>query len=318
MDPEDAEYVCTLTPSSLEKAKKELNEDPQQRLSQVQTLRKWIKEQPHLASRTDTKFLLAMLRRSKFSQLKARELIENILTAKTMFPEMMSNIDIQDSKLLGFVDKGIFVHLPKPDSEGRRITIFRSGYVDLDNPDFTPVNEIKCNIAISEMMRQEDENICVNGWILVFDCTGIGAKHIARMPLEMHRKMSKIFQDSHPERIKAFHFYNAGAFFEVMMSMIRQFMKKKHQERVRVHETMESLYKVIPMELWPDDYLPDDYKGPSAGSIESLQAALKKRLLNPAMRAHILEVTGDKYKIDENKRSKDAVPNESFRKLNID
>lgn len=69
-----------------------------------------------------------------------------------------------------------------------------SGYIDLDNPDFTPVNEIKCSIALSEMMREEDENVVVNGWILVFDCTGIGAKHIARMPLEMHRKMSKIFQ----------------------------------------------------------------------------------------------------------------------------
>jgi hypothetical protein len=30
---------------------------------------------------------------------------------------------------------------------------------------------------------------------------------------------------------------------------------------------MESLYQSIPMELWPDEYLPDDYKGPSAGPI---------------------------------------------------
>lgn len=30
---------------------------------------------------------------------------------------------------------------------------------------------------------------------------------------------------------------------------------------------MESLYQSIPMELWPDEYLPDDYKGPSVGPI---------------------------------------------------
>ena len=31
---------------------------------------------------------------------------------------------------------------------------------------------------------------------------------------------------------------------------------------------MESLYEMIPMELWPDEYLPDDYTGPSAGPIK--------------------------------------------------
>jgi hypothetical protein len=31
---------------------------------------------------------------------------------------------------------------------------------------------------------------------------------------------------------------------------------------------MESLYQSIPMELWPDEYLPDDYQGPSAGPIK--------------------------------------------------
>jgi hypothetical protein len=50
--PEDAQYVCTLTPQSLEKAVRELNEDPKERLGAVQTFRKWIKEQPHIVCRT--------------------------------------------------------------------------------------------------------------------------------------------------------------------------------------------------------------------------------------------------------------------------
>jgi len=52
IDPEDAHYTCSLTPQSLEKATRELFEDPKQRLGAVQTLRRWIKEQPHLKSRT--------------------------------------------------------------------------------------------------------------------------------------------------------------------------------------------------------------------------------------------------------------------------
>ena len=33
---------------------------------------------------------------------------------------------------------------------------------------------------------------------------------------------------------------------------------------------MESLYEAIPMELWPAEYLPDDYNGPSAGPIKDI------------------------------------------------
>ena len=51
MDPEDADYVCTLTDASLEKARRELHEDPKQRLGAVQTLRNWIKEQKHFKCR---------------------------------------------------------------------------------------------------------------------------------------------------------------------------------------------------------------------------------------------------------------------------
>ena len=51
MDPEDAAYVCALNEYSLEKAKRELFEDPKQRLGAVQTLRAWIRTQPHFTSR---------------------------------------------------------------------------------------------------------------------------------------------------------------------------------------------------------------------------------------------------------------------------
>ena len=41
-----------------------------------------------------------------------------------------------------------------------------------------------------------------------------------------------------PGRFKAFHYYNAGTFFETMMTMFKPFLEKKYQERVR-HKMME-------------------------------------------------------------------------------
>lgn len=48
----DENYVCTLTAQSLEKAQKELNENPKDRMSSVKALREWILQQPHLHVRT--------------------------------------------------------------------------------------------------------------------------------------------------------------------------------------------------------------------------------------------------------------------------
>ncbi len=42
------DYVCTLDAETEQKAKEELCEDPKERMSQVETFRKWILEQPHL------------------------------------------------------------------------------------------------------------------------------------------------------------------------------------------------------------------------------------------------------------------------------
>jgi len=40
--------------------------------------------------------------------------------------------------------------------------------------------------------------------------------------------------------------------------------------QIRVHDTAESLYKSVGMDVLPDEYLPDDYTGPSAGSIQEI------------------------------------------------
>jgi len=48
---EDSSYVCQLDERSVEKAKKELNEDPKDRLNAVSALRTWIQQQPHITFR---------------------------------------------------------------------------------------------------------------------------------------------------------------------------------------------------------------------------------------------------------------------------
>jgi len=55
----------------------------------------------------DTEFLLSVLRTAKFSQLRAREIIENMLTMKTKLPHLLSNLDSHDPILLSFIERGL-------------------------------------------------------------------------------------------------------------------------------------------------------------------------------------------------------------------
>ena len=56
---EEGTYVCTLDEATLQKAKEELNEDPKERASQIETFRQWVKSQPHLTSRTGRLLVLS-------------------------------------------------------------------------------------------------------------------------------------------------------------------------------------------------------------------------------------------------------------------
>ena len=131
----EGNYVCTLSQKTLEKARKELHEDPKQRASQIETLRHWVKSQPHLRSRTgttvtasytfravvcrqflttcvklclqfcfvDDHFLLRFLRAAKFSQLRAQQVLENYWTVRSVTskgaPDWFENLTPSDPRL---------------------------------------------------------------------------------------------------------------------------------------------------------------------------------------------------------------------------
>lgn len=60
----------------------------------------------NISVHADTEFMLQVLRTAKFSQLRAREIIENILTMKVKFPKLMSNVDSQEPGISAYIDQG--------------------------------------------------------------------------------------------------------------------------------------------------------------------------------------------------------------------
>lgn len=102
--------VRPLPPHLQKVACEELNEVPERVASDIEALKTWIGQQPHLRARTDDQFLLAFLRGSKFSLEKAKGKIDKYYTLKSKFPELFAVHDVMEPKLqelmkLGYVLK---------------------------------------------------------------------------------------------------------------------------------------------------------------------------------------------------------------------
>lgn len=53
---------------------------------------------------------------------------------------------------------------------------------------FTPAHELKLGVLLSILLKESDENVIVNGEVMVCDMTGVSAKHIARLTKENNHK----------------------------------------------------------------------------------------------------------------------------------
>ncbi|ELT98701.1 hypothetical protein CAPTEDRAFT_191749 [Capitella teleta] len=266
--------------------------------------------------RTNTILLLSFLRPAKFSQIRAREIIENQLSMRNVCPKWFKNIDTTEVDIINYLKDGPMLPLPGRDDEGRQVTLFRIGKVNPKSEKHSIDIEMRTGTVTSLLMSQ-DEDIQVNGRVLIFDFTGYTTKHLSRMTGDTAKKCFRAWQDATPSRVKMFHYYNAGPFFETLLTLFRPFVKKKFLERIATHSTLESLYKHVPMRMLPDEYLPDEYDGPSAGSCNKLIDNVVNSLKEPQFRERVREWTSDKYFIDESSKPED-VPVQHFRKLNVD
>ena len=77
-----------------------------------------------------------------------------------------------------------------------------------------------------------------------------------------------ILQKNLPARVKTLHAYNMGQFAEFMLGIMKMSLTEKMQKRLNLHgQILENVYKSVGMEVFPEEYLPDDYNGPSSGPV---------------------------------------------------
>lgn len=98
--------IRELSNELLEVSIKELNEVPERLEENVETLRNWINEHPHLRLRSDTQFLVSFLRGCKFNIEKVKHKLELFYTVRQNSTEIMANRDPNDENVVGMIRQG--------------------------------------------------------------------------------------------------------------------------------------------------------------------------------------------------------------------
>ncbi|CAG5125676.1 unnamed protein product [Candidula unifasciata] len=242
-------YSCTLSPQVLEKAIKELNEDPNTRLIEVKNLKIRLEKLPGLQPRTDVRFLLRFLRARKFDQERSFQLVKNYYDVRLQSPEIFD--DLKPSRVRHVLEDGTVEVLKQRDNNGCKVIVIRPGNW---NPDHYPFTEVPKAVFLLMWKILEDEETQVSGIHLINNLAGFTLKHAAHFNPGIAKTFMGIIQDVLPLRLKRYDFVNEPTFFDVVFAIIKQFMKDKLVKRIVMNgDKFDKIHSTIPPEFLPTD-----------------------------------------------------------------
>ncbi|CAD7012620.1 unnamed protein product [Ceratitis capitata] len=264
--------IRPLSAQLQEAAIKELHEVPERLAADIEALRTWIQQQPHLRARDDDQFLVSFLRGCKFSLEKAKSKIDRFYALRTKYPEFFTIKDADDQKVRELLNTGMIVYPPTPLNEhGSRIALIRSGVYSAEK--YTIEEIARTMYGIQEILMLEDDYAVVNGITTIVDVKQGTAAHLMQMSPSSLKKMTIFSEEALPFRPKNTHFIYIPSGFETFFNILKPMLSKKQQKRLSLHgNKLDGIYEHIPLK-----YLPKEYGGEN-GSIEECIVELNKKL----------------------------------------
>ena len=253
----ESEVLSRIGGETLEKARRELREDPDRRAEAVEELRAKIaeaKSDPEYEgvefSRDDGPFLLRFLRARKFYVDRATLLYCNYYKFRHKYAHLLGDMHpravdhVLRSGVMGVTD------LRRRDgSVAIQLCLARW---DSDTVPFT--DNFKTMILLLEKLIEDEENQ-VHGFTIINNALDISFSTIFKLSqTEQVRKgvFPELLQDSFPGRFKGMHLVNQPWYISLVLGIIRPFMKQKMRDRLFLHGTdYTSMYEHFDPELLP-------------------------------------------------------------------
>ncbi|XP_026218106.1 clavesin-1-like [Anabas testudineus] len=242
-----------LSSETMEKARSELNENPDTLHQDIQQVRDMIVTRPDIGFlRTDDDFILRFLRARKFDQMETFRLLAQYFQFRQQNLDMFQSFKVDDPGIKRALMDGFPGVLETPDQHGRKILILFASNWDQSRNSFT---DILRAILLSLEVLIENPELQINGFILIVDWSNFSFKQASKLTPNILKLAIEGLQDSFPARFGGIHFVNQPWYIHAMFTIIKPFLKDKTRKRIFLHgNNLNSLHQLIQPECLPSEF----------------------------------------------------------------
>ncbi|XP_077952523.1 clavesin-1-like [Gasterosteus aculeatus] len=242
-----------LSPETTEKARLELNENPDTLHQDIQQVRDMIVTRPDIGFlRTDDDFILRFLRARKFEQAETFRLLAQYFQFRQQNLDMFQSFKVDDPGIKRALMDGFPGVLETPDQHGRKILILFASNWDQSRNSFT---DILRAILLSLEVLIENPELQINGFVLIIDWSNFSFKQASKLTPNILKLAIEGLQDSFPARFGGIHFVNQPWYIHAMFTIIKPFLKDKTRKRIFLHgNNLNSLHQLLQPECLPSEF----------------------------------------------------------------
>ncbi|XP_068199616.1 clavesin-1-like [Antennarius striatus] len=241
-----------LSATATEKARLELNENPDTLHQDIQQVRDMIVSRPDVGFlRTDDDFILRFLRARKFDRAESFRLLAQYFQFRQQNLDMFQSFKVEDPGIKRALMDGFPGVLETPDQQGRKILILFASNWDQSRSSFT---DILRAVLLSLEVLIEDPELQINGFLLIIDWSDFSFKQASRLTPNILRLAIEGLQDSFPARFGGIHFVNQPWYVHAMFTIIKPFLKDKTRKRIFLHgNNLMSLHQLVRPDCLPSE-----------------------------------------------------------------
>ncbi|CAN7936960.1 unnamed protein product, partial [Ixodes hexagonus] len=182
--------------------------------------------EPDLNARTDTEFLLRFLRVRRFKVNVALKTIKNYYRNRAVYAASFSGLTPSSVKQEA---KSLHIVMPERDVSGRLVLLTRIGAW---MPESVSYEEFQQAGVMCLDHMANDPSSQMAGISYVVDFEGYTTNKMFSCNLSLMKRGLHYLQDSLPLRTKAIHVVRESYAFDLLLTVLRPFIKKKIRDRV--------------------------------------------------------------------------------------